>query len=563
MKTNKQVQVIKPKQVNTSLATTAETLRVAAYIRVSTDHEEQKASFESQKEYFMDKINKNPAWTLVDIYEDEAISGTGTEKRKDFNRLINDSMDGKIDLILTKSLSRFSRNTVDTLKYIRLLKSKNVAIRFEQEGIDTMELNGELLLTILSAVNQQYVEGLSESVKHGLRAKMLRGELVGDPEALGYDKDKETGKLVINEAEAKIVRYIFRRYIEGAGGRVIGRELENLGYMTKRGNKSWNEGTVLGIIKNRKYIGDLVQGLTLTVDPITHRRIDTDGKFPHYLLEGAHPAIIDRDTFEKAQAILSIRNEWRVKPTEKNGNKYSRKHAFSCIIKCGFCGCNLTRRRHHSGTEHEKWIWHCRTYSKRGKKYCPECKAIDEKTIEDAFIQGYNLLASDNSDVLDEFMTRLETSLINTDVSKALAKLDKQIKSCKAKNDKLLNFLLDGTISKDDFNEKKAELDTELSKLYDERKRLQSTQDDEKKLKRQLQECREALETNPILKEFDRRVFEAVIDHVVIGERQEYDIIDPYKIKFIYKAGINFPPEGESNTYSYTKVDTHREHSIT
>ena len=152
MKTNKQVQVIKPKQVNTSLATTAETLRVAAYIRVSTDHEEQKASFESQKEYFMDKINKNPAWTLVDIYEDEAISGTGTEKRKDFNRLINDSMDGKIDLILTKSLSRFSRNTVDTLKYIRLLKSKNVAIRFEQEGIDTMELNGELLLTILSAL---------------------------------------------------------------------------------------------------------------------------------------------------------------------------------------------------------------------------------------------------------------------------------------------------------------------------------------------------------------------------------------------------------------------------
>src|SRR5690606_21370585 len=138
--------------------------------------------------------------------------------------------------------------------------------------------------------------------------------------------------------------------------------------------------------------------------------------------------------------ILSIRNEWRVKPTEKNGNKYSRKHTFSCIIKCGFCGCNLTRRRHHSGTEHEKWIWHCRTYSKRGKKYCPECKAIDEKTIEDAFVQSYNLLANDNSDVLDEFMTRLETSIINTDVYKALAKLDKQIKSCKAKNDKLLNF---------------------------------------------------------------------------------------------------------------------------
>lgn len=553
MKTNKQVQVIKPKQVNTSLATTADTLRVAAYVRVSTDHEEQLESFKSQIEYFKDKISNNPAWSLVDIYKDEAISGTGTEKRDDFNRLINDCMNGKIDLVLTKSLSRFSRNTVDTLKYIRLLKSKNIAINFEQELINTMDINGELLLTILSAVNQQYVEGLSESVKHGLRAKMLRGEHVGDPEALGYDIDEKTGKLVINEAESEIVRYIYKRYIEGAGGRVIGRELENLGYKTKRGNTSWSEGTVLGIIKNEKYKGTLIQGKTITVDPITHRRKANNGDADMFYLDDAHEAIIDRDTFEKAQAILKLRNEWRVKPTEKNGNKYSRKHAFSCIIKCGFCGCNLTRRRHHSGTEHEKWIWHCRTYSKRGKKYCPECKAIDEKTIEDAFIQGYNLLASDNSDVLDEFMTRLETSLINTDVSKALAKLDKQIKSCKAKNDKLLNFLLDGTISKDDFNEKKAELDTELSKLYDERKRLQSTQDDGKKLKRQLQECREALESNPILKEFDRRVFEAVIDHVVIGERQEYDIIDPYKIKFIYKAGITFPPEGESNTYSYTK----------
>ncbi len=154
------------------------------------------------------------------------------------------------------------------------------------------------------------------------------------------------------------------------------------------------------------------------------------------------------------------------------------------------------------------------------------------------FILAKNILANDNSDVLDEFMTRLETSIINTDVYKALAKLDKQIKSCKAKNDKLLNFLLDGTISKDDFNEKKAELDTELSKLYDEQKRLQSTQDDEKKLKRQLQECREALETNPILKEFDRRVFEAVIDHVVIGERQEYDIILSFTVK-IQKRGRN------------------------
>lgn len=162
---------------------------------MSTDHKEQLESFKSQIAYFTDKIKSNPAWTLVDIYKDEGISGTGTEKRDDFNRLINDCMEGKIDLILTKSLSRFSRNVVDTLKYIRLLKERNIAVIFEEEAINTLTAKGETLITFLSAMSQQYVETLSGSVRHGIRAKMLRGELVGDPEALGYDKDDETGSL--------------------------------------------------------------------------------------------------------------------------------------------------------------------------------------------------------------------------------------------------------------------------------------------------------------------------------------------------------------------------------
>lgn len=214
---------------------------------------------------------------MVDIYADKGISGTGTIKRDDFNRMIRDCMEGKIDLILTKSLSRFSRNVVDTLRYVSLLRDRGIGIIFEQEGINTLESTGSSFLAILSAINQQYVETLSESVKLGLRAKMLRGELVGDPEALGYDKDEVTGKLVINEQEAEIVRYIFKRYIEGAGGRTIARELEAFGYKTKRGNTQWGDTTVLGIIKNEKYTGDLLQGKTVTVDPIAHRRIDNRG----------------------------------------------------------------------------------------------------------------------------------------------------------------------------------------------------------------------------------------------------------------------------------------------
>lgn len=554
MSTSKQVKVIKAKESDRNLSATAETLRVAAYARVSTDHEEQLESFKSQITYFTEKINSNPAWTLVDIYADKAISGTGVEKREDFNRLITDCMAGKIDLVLTKSLSRFSRNTVDTLKYIRLLKERGVAINFEQEGINTADSTGELLITVLSAVSQQFVENLSESVKLGLRAKMLRGELVGDHEAIGYDKVE--GKLVVNEKEADIVRYIFRRYLEGAGGRVIARELEALGYKTKRGNITWSESTVLDIIKNEKYVGDLVQGKTLTVDPITHRRIDNRGEGDLFYLENAHPAIVSKETFEKAQEILKRRNEWRVKPTAKNGNKYSRKHAFSCMIKCGFCGRNLTRRSLHSGTPHQKWVWQCSSYTKKGKQYCPECKAIDESIIEGAFVQGYNLLAGDNSDVLSEFLNRLENSLFTAGSAKRLEKITKQIKSYEARRQKLLDLLLDGTISQSDYAEKKEEIEVDLKPLYDEQKVLQEADNDEQRLKRQLKECKEVLQSNPILKEFDRRVFEAVIDHVVVGERMEDGTVDPRKIMFIYKAGIQPPSDGGINTCSHTRDNT-------
>ena len=559
MSTSKQVKVIKAKQADRTMGTTAETLRVAAYVRVSTTNDEQLESFKSQITYFTEKINSNPAWTLVDIYADEGISGTGTEKRDDFNRMINDCMQGKIDMILTKSLSRFSRNVVDTLKYVRKLRERNIAIIFEQEGINTLESIGDVLLIILSAINEQYVGNLSESVKHGLRAKMLRGELVGDPEALGYDKDDKTGKLVINEAEAEIVRYIFKRYVEGAGGRVIGRELENLGYKTKRGNSTWGESTVLGIIKNEKYIGDLVQGKTITVDPITHRRIDNRGEADMFYLEDAHPAIIDRDTWDKAQAILKRRNEWRVKPTAKNGNRYSRKHAFSCMIKCGFCGHNLSRRSHHSGTPYQKRVWHCVSYTKKGKQYCPECKAVDEAIIEGAFVQSYNMLAGDNSDVLSEFLNRLNESLITTGTAKRLAKINKQIQNFELKLQRLLDVLLDGTISQEDYKTKKAEIDKDLQPLYEEQKVLQQADTDEQRLKQQLKECKEALEANPMLQEFDRRVFEAVVDYVVIGERLEDGTVDPRKITFIFKAGIQPPPTNPtdgSKTCSFYSDDT-------
>lgn len=200
--------------IDRSRVQSVEVLRVAAYCRVSTDHKEQLESFESQKKHYTDLINEHKGWVLAGIYADEAITGTDVAKRDDFNRLINDCLNGDIDMVLTKSISRFSRNTVDTIKYTRLLKDKGIAVIFEQENINTLTADGELTLTVLSAVAQQYVENLSESVKFGLRAKMKRGELVGKHDALGYDYDKETGVITVNKDEAEVVRYIYKRYNE-------------------------------------------------------------------------------------------------------------------------------------------------------------------------------------------------------------------------------------------------------------------------------------------------------------------------------------------------------------
>lgn len=531
-------------------------LRVAAYCRVSTDHEEQLESFESQKKHYTDMINNNKGWVMAGIYADEAITGTSTKRRDDFNKLINDCLNGDIDLIVTKSIARFARNTLDTLRYVRLLKEKGIAVLFELENINTLTMDGELLLTILSAVAQQYVENLSESVKFGLQAKMKRGELVGKHDALGYDYNKETGKLTVNEHEAEVVRYIFRRYTEGAGGMIIGRELENLGYKTKKGSTSWGESTVVGIVKNVKYTGALVQGSTFTVDSISKRRLANRGEVDQFYLEGHHEAIIDKDTFELAQAILKRRNENRTK-VDAHGRreKFCHKYTFSCMLKCGFCGSNLSRRSWHSGTPHQKWSWQCVTATKKGKHNCPHCKGIDESTIEGAFVESYRLMCGDNKEVLSEFITRMELSLQDNSSEKQLNKLNKNISSLEVKSKNLLEALLDGTVDRPTYTAKKIELDTELKQLYEQRQLLQAQATDDRQVQQRLDNFRKALEANETLQVFDKAVFEAVVDRVTVGSTNGDGTVDPHKLTFIYKMGVSDTVDGKK-TCSYTVSDT-------
>jgi site-specific DNA recombinase len=471
--------------------------------------------------------------------------------------MINDCMNGEIDLVLTKSSSRFARNTKDTLDYVRMLKEKGIAIIFEAENINTLTMNGEMLLTILSALSQQYVENLSEAVKFSLKAKMSEGVFIGRHNALGYDYSKETREITVNEDEADIVRYIFKRYTEGAGGMIIGRELENLGYKTKKGSTHWGESTVLGIIKNEKYIGNLLQGKTFTADTMKKRRLENKGESKQVRIRNRHKAIIDVETFEMAQAILKRRNENRTK-VDAHGRreKYSKKYTFSCMLKCGYCGSNLSRRNWHSGTPHAKRNWQCVVATKKGKKHCPESKGIDEAIVEGAFVESYNLMCGgDNKAVLSEFLTRMEASLKDNSSEKQLNKVEKRIIELETKNKTLLKKLIDGIVNDTNYAECKAEFDAELSELKEQRQELQASTTNDKQVRQRLEGFKRALEANETLTTFDKSVFEAVIDRVIVGSKDEDGNIEPHKITFVYKTGLKSDIDGKK-ACSYTVPDT-------
>ena len=263
-------------------------LRVAAYCRVSTDTDEQATSYEAQIEHYTEYINKNPGWELAGIYADDGISGTNTKKRGEFNRLIDDCMAGQIDMVFTKSISRFARNTLDCLKYIRQLKEKNIAVFFEKEAINTLDAKGEVLLTIMASLAQQESQSLSQNVRLGLQYRYQQGKVqVCANRFLGYDKD-EDGNLVINPTEAEVVKRIFREYLEGKSYYAIGQGLTADGIRTAAGNDFWLASTLRKILTNEKYIGDALLQKTVTTDFLNKKRVVNKGIVPQYYVEGSH-----------------------------------------------------------------------------------------------------------------------------------------------------------------------------------------------------------------------------------------------------------------------------------
>ena len=305
-------------------------LKVAAYARVSTDKEDQFNSLTNQREYFESYIKSNGDWEFVEVYFDEGITGTQTKKRKGFNRMINDCKNGKIDLILTKEVSRFARNTVDSLTTIRLLKENNVECYFEKENIWTFDGKGELLLTIMSSISQEEARSISENVTWGHRKRFADGKVsVAYSRFLGYDKGPD-GKMVVNPEQAEIVKLIYRLFLEGMTPHTIAIHLTEKGIKTPGGKDKWNATTIRRILTNEKYKGDALLQKEFTVDFLTKKTKKNCGEIPMYYIEDDHEAIIDPAVFDMVQQEMERR---------KTGtSRYSGVSIFSSKIKCGECG---------------------------------------------------------------------------------------------------------------------------------------------------------------------------------------------------------------------------------
>ena len=410
-------------RVQAATGSTQPKLRVAAYCRVSTDDEEQLTSYEAQVNHYTNYIQQNPEWTFAGIYADEAISGTNTKKRTDFNRLIEDCMAGKIDYVITKSVSRFARNTLDTLNYTRQLKEKNIPVFFEKENIISTDSKGELMLTIMASIAQEESRSTSQNVKMGIAFRYQKGEIqINHNRFMGYTKD-ENKRLVIVPEEAEIIKRIYREYLEGASLLEIGRGLEADGIFTAANKPKWRPETIKKILRNEKYIGDALLQKTYTVDFLSKKRVVNNGIVPQYYVENSHEAIIPRDLYMQVQEELVRRANLKA---GKDGSRrvYSSKYALSSIVFCGECG-EIYRRVHWNNHGKKSVVWRCVSRLEEKSTDCGS-PTILESDLQDGVLKAINQAISGRDEFIGVLMKNIAT-VLGEEFDKDTVEIDHQL----------------------------------------------------------------------------------------------------------------------------------------
>lgn len=500
---------------NTAAAEQRPKLRVAAYCRVSTDSEEQASSYEVQVAHYTQFIQKNPEWELAGIYADDGITGTNTKKREEFNRMIQDCMDGNIDMIITKSISRFARNTLDCLKYIRELKEKNIPVFFEKENINTMDSKGEVLLTIMASLAQQESQSLSQNIKLGLQYRFQNGEVrVNHSRFLGYTKDEE-GNLIIEPAEAKVVKRIYREYLVGASLLQIGRGLEADSILTGAGKTKWRPETLKKILQNEKYIGDALLQKTYTVDFLNKKRVQNKGIVPQYYVENSHEPIIPRDLYMQVQEEM-IRRANLHSGANRKKRVYSSKYALSSIVYCSKCG-EIYRRIAWNNRGKHSTVWRCCTRVEYGPEEC-DAPTIQESELQEAVARAINDLLGGRDTFLPILQANIFQVLENNSSGK-IAEIDRRLVEQQQKLLKLAN-------GKKDYNA----VADEIHSLREQRQKVLAQDAERDGQKKHIEEMKAFLEEQkdiPI--EYDEQLVRRLVEKVTVFDE---------KIAVKFKSGV-------------------------
>lgn len=523
------------KTVDSAIQPLKRLIKVAAYCRVSTEQDEQANSYDAQIEHYTAEIAKHSDWLNAGIYADKGITGTMAKKRPEFLKMIRKCRQKKIDLILVKSISRFSRNTVDCLEYIRELKALGIGVIFEKENINTLTETSEAMITIMGYFAQAESESISKNVTWGVRHAFSEGKVTFTHDIYGYKKEynpetKRQDIISIVEDEATVIREIFERYYAGDSLTGICTYLNN-NQIVPPGKKKdrWYPSTLQTILRNEKYKGDVLTQKTFCSDLLSHKREKNTGQLAQHYLENHHEAIIDRELFDKVQAEYARRNAKKViktdgtQETQKKG-RYNSKYALTDILVCGHCGAPYRRCvwTHHGN---RKVVWRCTTRMDYGKEKCNGSFTIEEEGLHQAILKAISNLSSRKEELKDELKAALSITLLDTGADMSITSLEQQIKE--QEND-LMRVV---RITAERGN--KGEFDTEFKRISDNIKDLKRLLEVEKTKIRPKLDIESRLEdlfttidrANVDVKEFNNQIIRQLIAQIRIDNESKMTVI--------------------------------------
>ena len=498
-------------------------LRVAAYCRVSTDSEEQLSSYENQLAYYTEKIMKEPGWTMAGVFADEGITGTSTCKRKEFLRMIRQCRQGKIDMILAKSVSRFARNTVDTLNFTRELRGLGIPVIFEEQNINSIYPESEFLITLHGAFAQAESESTSSRVRWGKRQAMKSGHVAMHyKQLLGYEKGSD-GRPVIVPEQAEIVRFIYDRYLAGDTTREIKAALEAQGAPTVSGKGVWMASHIRSILTNEKYCGDVLLQKTFIQDCISKKVIPNTGQLPKYLIQNHHEGIVSRETFDAVQLEMARRNA-KVGATRKSTptgrGKYSGKYVLSNLLFCGECG---TAYRRCVWTQHgiKRPVWRCVSRLDYGKKFCTHSPTLDEEPLQQAILAAVNAVMADHDALTQQLTAAMERELAPIPgESMSLADIDRALEELSGRFNALLAEA--SANPTEDYTERFRELSESTAQLRERRVRLEGICQENQKVNQRLRTVSTALEhISAELTEWNEDLIHQLLEKVTVLSREK------------------------------------------